>query len=262
MKNFENKSNSPSQGFTLIELAVVAAVMGILAALLVPSLNKAKSRSQTISCLSNLQQLQVCFQMYAEDHNGSLPLNNFIENANSTSLNAGISWCPGNARTDITTANIESGLLFPYNRSVAIYHCPADGSKVETERGKKLPQLRTRSYRMSASINCETLQSVIPSFKKISEITAPSSIFVFLDAQEDDIINSCFALYPDRAGSPRIWLDLPDDRHYQGGNLSFADGHVERWKWLAPKTIKQKLQRPMSMDDLEDMQRLQAAMRK
>ena len=38
---------------------------------------------------------------------------------------------------------------------------------------------------------------------------------------------------------PDRWWDPPANRHSQGGNLSFADGHVERWKWEAPKVFRQ-----------------------
>jgi hypothetical protein len=55
------------------------------------------------------------------------------------------SWLVGNAFTDTTTSNIQNGVLYRYNESPDIYHCPADKSTV-LDKGK---QLRTRSYSMS-----------------------------------------------------------------------------------------------------------------
>src|SRR5947199_2216226 len=47
---------------------VVIAVIAILASLLLPSLAKAKAKAQTVSCLSNLRQLTLCWLMYADDN--------------------------------------------------------------------------------------------------------------------------------------------------------------------------------------------------
>jgi prepilin-type processing-associated H-X9-DG protein len=184
---------------------------------------------------------------------------------------AGISWCPDHARTDTNTVDLESGVLFPYNRSVAIYHCPADHSQVEDSSGQLLPQLRNRSYNMSQSVNGypdfpdpDGVLAWIPAWKKYTEIVHPSParLFVFIDEHPDTLLDSQFG---NPVGSPlfpqNIWFDMPADRHNQGANLSFADGHAQHWRWRTPKTFLYLGQPPASPDEQLDFLRVQSAMK-
>jgi prepilin-type processing-associated H-X9-DG protein len=194
----------------------------------------------------------------------------------------GISWCldgiNGPAATQINPSNIVNGLLFQYNTSVAIYHCPADQSTLETPAGQPLPQLRWRSYNMSQSINGYpnyvpaglsggdlTLWSAIPAWSKFTLIRhpIPNELFVFIDENEATIYDGQFGnpLNPPLPYSaPDTWWDMPANRHNQGACLSFADGHVERWQWRAPM-ICDVYSQDVTPGQMPDYQRIENAMK-
>jgi len=253
------KKRNTSPAFTLVELLVVIAVIGILAALLLPVLSKAKASAQSIACINNLKQLEDCCHLYTADNDDFLPPNQvggFVSGPSSTNSPITVansrSWCPGIAPLDTTTSNLVQGVLYPYNKSLAIYRCPADQSTV-----KGSPNLlRTRSYCMSISLNCPDIPN---SFQKFTEINqpGPSGLFVLIDTQEDDIWDGTFGIFSSDSYWADYWLDLPADRHRQGANLSFADGHIEHWRWKAPKIFQGVFWSPYSDADFADLQRLQ-----
>lgn len=248
-------------GFTLVELLVVIAIIAILAGLLLPALSKGKARAQTIDCVDHLFQLQMCFHMYTHDNEGALPPNNFVYDVYmGTTIPPAladdhISWCRSLAPFDTNSITDTNSLLYYYNQNPAIYHCPADYSTVAGH-----PDLlRNRSFNMSNCIDCTNDPN---HFVKESEIHAPANLFVFIDTSADEITDPTFGVLPLGNYYQDWWLDIPADRHYsRGGNLTFADGHVETWKWKAPKSGRPVGSPSSSLEDLEDLRRLQNCIR-
>ena len=122
---------------------------------------------------------------------------------------------------------------------------------------------------MSQSVNGypqgdPTYSPYIPAWTKFTEVRnpIPGELFVFLDENADTIMDAEFGNPP--VGSscffPNVWWDMPSDRHSQGANLSFADGHVDHWKWKVPKIFYEWVQ-SIPPQEMPDFQRIQNAMK-
>jgi len=227
---------------------VVIAIIAILAGLLLPALGKAKAKGQAASCLGNLRQLQICWQLYSEDNGDRLPGNVALNPGDLASREGWtadpISWLQGNAWTDTSLTNLQRGVLYPYNRSLGVYRCPADKSTVRDQ--GKLP--RNRSVSMSMYMNFRPEASGAEydlCWHRLGQIQnpGPSRALVFIDENEKSIQQSAFGINaPDHLtlfDSPLwTWISFPATRHGNAGTVAFADGHAEIWRWVEPNTAR------------------------
>ena len=247
-----------NRGFTLIELLVVIAIIAILAALLLPALSQAKMSGQTVACRSNLKQLQAGYLMYASDHDDYLPPNYAVMDASLPG-----SWVVGNALYDTTTSNLEAGVIFRYVAGAGVYHCPADKSTMAG--APSLPRLRSYSLdgwlRYGWDTDSWTNYPWAQNRLSTMHTPPPSGVYGFIDEHERSIGPGLFVTQqPDEVmQSDESWWSLPADRHRQGCNLSFLDGHTEHWHWQASKIYQWFDALAAPGGDLTDLNRLKEA---
>jgi prepilin-type N-terminal cleavage/methylation domain-containing protein/prepilin-type processing-associated H-X9-DG protein len=250
-----------SSGFTLIELLVVIAIIAILAALLLPSLQSAKSESMGIKCMSNMRQMVLGWRMYAQDNKEHV----VFSSAGGPTGTSQYAWCqqeesfadqPQNydPSVDITT-----GPLYPYINSYMVYKCPADTSVIN-HNGTLLPRCRTVSMNFyfggfggtgaTNGAGVGPWGSEYPVYIKTTDLTynaspGPVDTWVFLDERQDCINWGNYLAdmtgaetYKDAAapGQYEFSEDMPGMYHNRAAGYSWADGHATIQHWLDNRT--------------------------
>jgi prepilin-type N-terminal cleavage/methylation domain-containing protein/prepilin-type processing-associated H-X9-DG protein len=236
------------RGFTLIELLVVIAIIAILAAMLLPSLARAKMKAWGVSCESNLRQLQIAWVMYADDNNQKVVSSGYRSPTEPTAWVNG--WLDFNAANpdnwdESTLRDPNRARFAPYLQNVGVYKCPADQSRVA---GK--PRIRSLSMSQAfggpgdwldpAGFTANVTSKKYRTYYKTSDLTIPgaANLWLLLDEHPDSQNAGGFGnTMVERAdGSDARIVDFPASFHGNAGGVGFADGHAEIRKWVDPRT--------------------------
>ena len=256
------------RGFTLIELLAVLAIILVVVGLLSVALNQTKTRTLRVTCLDNMRQLQYAWTMYAADYNDHMALNQTAAPgaaagtvmAAAMPRNSTNSWVAGNPKVDNSWETLAQGTLYPYVKHPEVYRCPMDTSTT------RAGYLRTRSYSIDSYLGGDD-DGLDPRVKmRTSDIVNPGTdhVFVFIEEHENSLWSGGFMVMPrDKFGaSSGAWSSTPSDRHMQGCNLTFVDGHLEYWKWAAPKKGNTGNKLISAPNELRDLRRLQESVPK
>ena len=227
------------RAFTLIELLVVIAIIGILASMLLPTLNSAREQAKRTFCANNLKQMGLGFSAYNNDFDGFFPQYN-LENQLVDSRTK-YQWNWGWMMHDMKYVPAPSTFVCPSSK--AKY-----GSKYSTsENVEALPTTKTRYLYIGYGYNCYYVGSswsalpisagiaarltpaVISRMKKISSCVVITETNVH--GGTPPVSQGNYIFY---GGGPSVIKDF----HSRGTNLQHADGHVSYLQHASVKMDK------------------------
>jgi len=218
------------RAFTLIELLVVIAIIAILMAILIPTLNRAREQGKRISCMNNLKQLMLGWNMYATDNDEKIVFamtdtgsetNPTFGGSSTKRQKAWVYYMGANASEEQQRQGLRDGGLFEYVREEKLFKCPTG------VRGELI------TYSITDAMNGHRGHMTMPDRHPImlrSDIKSSALRMVFLD--EGRLSSSSWTLWYDQ---PR-WWDQVTKRHGVGTNIGMVDGHIEYFKFSDPRT--------------------------
>lgn len=253
-----------SVGFTLIELLVVIAVIAVLLAILFPGLRSAREAARRVKCMANLRQMQIGWQTYAEEHDGFI-VNGQAWRWSSSSPNPGTPWLIGEDRAPSQGTEFEAeilmrtGALAQYVGDVHVYLCPSR-HRVVWSRSEGFVWEFTGifgSYGIVPSMNVWPLPSRADEDRRIRAAHDIGRTVLFVTKISDlvDPGPSSRMVFFDHGIGPGLWygwgwgwgyywgsrqygMSGGAIQHGLGTCMSFADGHVEHWKWKDSRTVE------------------------
>jgi prepilin-type N-terminal cleavage/methylation domain-containing protein/prepilin-type processing-associated H-X9-DG protein len=218
----------PSRAFTLIELLVVIAIIAILMAILMPALKRAREQGKRASCLNNVKQLTLAWNVYTDDFDGRMVNANTGDGSpiktptTSSRKNCWVYWTdPSSGTEEQRLQGVRNGALYPYCPNDRLYKCPT-GVRGEVETYSIPDSMNGYYYIPGAKDQIKTMRT---------EIRNLSEQIIFLD--EGRLSSSSWTVWYDQ----ERWWDQITTRHGDGTNFSFADGHSEHWKWRDQRTV-------------------------
>jgi prepilin-type N-terminal cleavage/methylation domain-containing protein/prepilin-type processing-associated H-X9-DG protein len=204
------------QAFTLIELLVVIAIIAILAALLLPSLSRAKQKAWTTSCISNLHQIGLGMKMFADDNAELYPVSG-----------GDVAWGATDPGTDQPSWMEQ---IHSHVGNTNAYNCPGNVQLPEQYRGPfNYFNGCNAAYVETGTFGAiKSTRLLFPSAFVLSGdtcgITGGALHFNPLDADKDDYSQNCVGGAADDSIT-EFW-----QIHVKGQNVLFADGHAKWFK--------------------------------